>query len=169
MRRLLSSQLVEGHADEAEALLHLMARRGIEQDEHTAAVLARTQERLSKRRMWLLVRMLKEGETSRHASGHLAVPVPVPVPVSTTTPTPPLTRAWELYDRLLELGCTDEYHLTAMMRERPSSDLTLILTLPLTLALTLAPSPTPMPTPNPNTNPNPNHRRAPAATSSGLW
>ena len=74
MRRLLSSQLVEGHADEAEALLHLMARRGIEQDEHTAAVLARTPERLSKRRMWLLVRMLKEGETSRRASGHLTVP-----------------------------------------------------------------------------------------------
>ena len=74
MRRLLSSQLVEGHADEAEALLHLMARRGIEHDEHTAAVLARTQERLSKRRMWLLVRMLKEGETSRRASSHLTVP-----------------------------------------------------------------------------------------------
>ena len=81
MRRLLSSQLVEGHADEAEALLHLMARRGIERDEHTAAVLARTQERLSKRRMWLLVRMLKEGETSRRASGHLTVaPYPHPYP-----------------------------------------------------------------------------------------
>ena len=138
MRRLLSSQLVEGHADEAEALLHLMARRGIEQDEHTAAVLARTQERLSKRRMWLLVRMLKEGETSRRASGHLTVartrtrtrPLArtcIRTPTPTSTPTPPLTRAWELYDRLLELGCTDEYHLTAMMRERPSSDLTLAL------------------------------------------
>ena len=85
MRRLLSSQLVEGHADEAEALLLLMARRGIEQDEHTAAVLARTQERLSKRRMWLLVRMLKEGETSRRASGHLTV-------TRTRTRTRPLTR-----------------------------------------------------------------------------
>ena len=85
MRRLLSSQLVEGHADEAEALLHLMARRGIERDEHTAAVLARTPERLSKRRMWLLVRMLKEGETSRRASGHLTVP-------RTRTRTRPLTR-----------------------------------------------------------------------------
>ena len=78
--RLLSSHLVEGRADEAEALQRLMADRGVEPDEHTTAVLARTQERLSQKRLFLLVRMLKEGEASRHASGLLTLPLPLPHP-----------------------------------------------------------------------------------------
>mgnify|MGYP001160815171 CR=1 FL=1 len=89
--RLLSSHLVEGRADEAEALQRLMADRGVEPDEHTAAVLARTQERLSQKRLFLLVRMLKEGEASRHASGLLTLPLPLPLPLPlnpTPTPTP---------------------------------------------------------------------------------
>ena len=63
-------------------------------------MLGRTQERLSQKRLWMLVRMLKAGET---------------------------TKAWELYDGLLGRGYTDE--LTLTLTPTPTLTLTLTLTL----------------------------------------
>ena len=92
---LLSTLLIEGHAEEVEALQQEMVQRGIDPDEHTAAVLGRTQERLSKKRFWLLARLLKDGKTSL---------------------------AWTLFDRLLERGLASEYHLTTMLKACSSCD-----------------------------------------------
>ena len=92
---LLSTLLIEGRADEAEGLQREMVQRGIDPDKNTAAVLGRTQERLSKKRFWLLARLLKHGKTSL---------------------------AWTLFDGLLERGLVDEYHLTTMLKVCPSCD-----------------------------------------------
>ena len=92
---LLSTLLIEGRADEAEGLQREMVQRGIDPDKNTAAVLGRTQEKLSKKRSLLLARLLKDGKTSL---------------------------AWTLFDGLLERGLVDEYHLTTMLKVCPSCD-----------------------------------------------
>jgi len=86
---LLSSARVEGRMEEAEALQQVMARRGIEPNDYTAKVMARSSEVLAKQRTSELGRLLREGETSR---------------------------AWELFDSLLERGRAGEYHLTTMLK-----------------------------------------------------
>ena len=72
-----------------------MERRGIEPNEFTHRVLARTAEELSKQRTSELGRLLKAGETGR---------------------------AWELFDGLLERGHADEHHLTTMLKACPGSE-----------------------------------------------
>ena len=93
--QLIYVLLIEGRADEVEALQRLMVERGVEPNKHTAAVLARPQLRLSKKRLWALARLVKAGE---------------------------LRLAWELFDGLLSRGHADEYLLTAMLKACPSSD-----------------------------------------------
>merc|ERR1740130_965210 len=93
--KLLSTLLVEDRANEAEALQQEMVQRGIEPNEHTARVFARSAEHLSKMRTTTLVRMLDGGETSL---------------------------AWTLFDRLLVRGFASGYHLTTMLKACPSSD-----------------------------------------------
>ena len=86
---LLGSARVEGRTEEAEALQQVMARRGIEPNEYTAKVMARSSKVLAKQRTSELGRLLKAGETGR---------------------------AWELFDGLLERGRAGEYHLTTMLK-----------------------------------------------------
>ena len=86
---LLSSARVQGRMEEAAALQRVMARRGIEPNDYTAKVMARSSEVLAKQRTSELGRLLKAGETSR---------------------------AWELFDSLLERGRAGEYHLTTMLK-----------------------------------------------------
>ena len=92
---LLSGLRVEGRTEEAEALLREMAQRGIEPNGFTDRVLARTAEELSRQRTSVLGRLLKAGETSR---------------------------AWELFDGLLERGHADEHHLTTMLKACTGSE-----------------------------------------------
>ena len=61
---LLSSARVEGRMEEAAALQQVMARRGIEPNDYTAKVMARSSEVLAKQRTSELGRLLKAGETS---------------------------------------------------------------------------------------------------------
>ena len=87
--KLLSALQIEGHAEEVEALQQEMAEHGIQPDERTAEVLARSGEHLGKIRTSRLRQLLAEGET-RHA--------------------------WKLFDGLLERGLAGEHHLTTMLK-----------------------------------------------------
>ena len=92
---LLDSVRVEGQTEEVEALQQVMERRGIDPNEQTAKVLAKSNEELSKQRTAKLGRMLKAGEAQQ---------------------------AWELFEGLLERGHVGEYQLTAMLKACPSSN-----------------------------------------------
>merc|ERR1719272_1214214 len=93
---LLGKLCVEGRAEEAEALQREMAQRGIQPDDYTAKVLGdNPEEVLSKQCTAQLGRLLKAGETSK---------------------------AWELFNGLLDRGHADEYHLTTMLKACLSSE-----------------------------------------------
>ena len=87
--KLLSALQIEGHAEEVQALQQEMAQQGIQPDDRTAEVLARSGEELSKLRTARLVRLLKEGETRL---------------------------AWKLFYGLLGRGLADEYQLRTMLK-----------------------------------------------------
>ena len=86
---LLSALQVEGRTEEMEALQQEMAQRGIQPNERTAKVLARSGEDVSKLRTAKLVRLLKEGETRL---------------------------AWKLFNGLLGRGLADEHQLRTMLK-----------------------------------------------------
>ena len=85
---LLANAQFEGRTKDTAALQREMARRGIEPDSFTADVLSRTPEVLSRQRTAKLVRLLKAGERSR---------------------------AWALFDGLLERGHADAIQYNVMM------------------------------------------------------